>query len=70
MRACKTPPSIYCIFTVVVLFVCLLLFTAFGMTTSVSSQQFATDTKQSGLHVGHVIQEPVQDVCMLITLCF
>ena len=42
MRACKIPTSIYCIFTVV-LFVCLLLFTEFEMTTSVSSRRFATD---------------------------
>ena len=72
MRACIAPLSIYCIsFTVVGLFVCLLLFTGLKMTTSVSSRQFATDTKQYGLRIGHVnvyhLYNKLQDVCMLLT---
>ena len=83
MRACKAPPSIYCLFfsfflfTVADLFVCLLLFIClliiywFELTTSVSSRQFATDTKQYGLRIGHVnvyhLYNKVQDVCMLLT---
>ena len=71
MRACKAPPSLYCIFYCCC-FICLLVIIYwFEMTTSVSSRQIATDTKQDGLRIGHVnvyhLYNKVQDVCMLLT---